>query len=72
VVGVLAYNKWQEHRHRKVAEQVLQAGQDDVLLVEVRAPSRPKPQSWLAVLRQCPSGMNHSYVRIRAFGRNAA
>ncbi|MFZ2853419.1 MAG: cell division protein ZipA C-terminal FtsZ-binding domain-containing protein [Rhodocyclaceae bacterium] len=32
VVGVLAYNKWQEHRHRKVAEQVLGTPHDDVLL----------------------------------------
>ncbi|WP_263771459.1 cell division protein ZipA C-terminal FtsZ-binding domain-containing protein [Propionivibrio soli] len=32
VVGVLAYNKWQEYRHRKVAEQVLEARHKDVLL----------------------------------------
>lgn len=32
VVGVLAYNKWQEHRHRKVAQQVLGTPHDDVLL----------------------------------------
>lgn len=32
VVGVLAYNKWQEHRHRKVAEQVIATHHDDVLL----------------------------------------
>ena len=25
VVGVFAYNKWQEHRHRKLAEAVLLA-----------------------------------------------
>ncbi|EXI64560.1 MAG: cell division protein ZipA [Candidatus Accumulibacter adjunctus] len=34
VVGVLAYNKWQEHKHRKVAEQLLGARQADVLLDE--------------------------------------
>ncbi len=34
VVGVLAYNKWQEHKHRKVAEQVLNARHADVLLSE--------------------------------------
>lgn len=34
VVGVLAYNKWQEHKHRKVAEQVLSAQHADVLLSE--------------------------------------
>jgi FtsZ-interacting cell division protein ZipA len=34
VIGVFAYNKWQEHRHRKVAEQVLQRVHADVLLDE--------------------------------------
>ena len=34
VVGVLAYNKWQEHKHRKLAEQLLDARQADVLLDE--------------------------------------
>lgn len=32
VLGVLAYNKWQEHRHRKLAEQMLARGHADVLL----------------------------------------
>lgn len=32
VVGVLAYNKWQEFRHRKLAEQVLNVRHSDVLL----------------------------------------
>ncbi len=42
VVGVLAYNKWQEYRHRKVAEQVIKSNHDDVLLtpaVERREPA---------------------------------
>jgi FtsZ-interacting cell division protein ZipA len=34
VVGVLAYNKWQEHQQRKVAEQVLNMRHTDVLLDE--------------------------------------
>ncbi|WP_300454217.1 cell division protein ZipA C-terminal FtsZ-binding domain-containing protein [Accumulibacter sp.] len=34
VVGVLAYNKWQEHKHRKLAEHLLNARQADVLLDE--------------------------------------
>ena len=34
VVGVLAYNKWQEYRHRKLAEQVLNVRHTDVLLNE--------------------------------------
>ncbi len=32
VVGVLAYNKWQEYRHRKLAEAVLKPQHEDVLL----------------------------------------
>ncbi|MBK8522701.1 MAG: cell division protein FtsZ [Betaproteobacteria bacterium] len=47
VIGVFAYNKWQEHRHRKVAEQVLQRVHADVLLDENREagafPSSPEP-----------------------------
>ncbi len=39
VAGVLGYNKWQEHRHRKLAETVLKPHHDDVLLGE--APPRP-------------------------------
>jgi hypothetical protein len=35
VIGVLAYNKWQEHKHRKLAEELLSARQADVLLDEV-------------------------------------
>ena len=31
VVGVVAYNKWQEYRHRKLAEQVLNVQHSDVL-----------------------------------------
>jgi hypothetical protein len=34
-VGVLAYNKWQEHKHRKLAQELLSARQADVLLDEV-------------------------------------
>lgn len=37
VVGVLAYNKWQEHRQRKLAESLLKPHHEDVLLGE-----RPK------------------------------
>ena len=32
VVGVLAYNKWQERKHRQVAEQMLRPSDEDVLL----------------------------------------
>ena len=34
VAVVLAYNKWQEHKHRKLAEQLLDVRQADVLLDE--------------------------------------
>lgn len=34
VVGVFGYNKWQEYRHRKLAEKVLDAHHSDVLLDE--------------------------------------
>ena len=34
VVGVLAYNKWQEYRHRKLAEAVFNPQHEDVLLGE--------------------------------------
>ena len=38
VVGVVVYNKWQEVRQRKQAEQVLKANHPDVLLDEGRDP----------------------------------
>ena len=46
VVGVMAYNKWQEHRQRKQAEQMLQASHPDVLLdgplgAEIVTPETP-------------------------------
>jgi FtsZ-interacting cell division protein ZipA len=34
VLGVLAYNKWQERKHRRMAEELLSARQTDVLLDE--------------------------------------
>ena len=34
VLGVLAYNKWQEYKHRKLAEQVLSTQHQDILLDE--------------------------------------
>lgn len=39
VVGVAAYNKWQEYRHRKLAEQVLNANHADVLLDDAQTGS---------------------------------
>jgi len=37
VVGVFAYNKWNEYKHRKLAEQLLNAQHADVLLNEAEA-----------------------------------
>ena len=48
VVGVFAYNKWQEYRHRKLAEAVLKPQHDDVLLADsskVAAPEAPAVRS---------------------------
>lgn len=42
VIGVFAYNKWQEHRHRKLAERVLQHGHADVLLDGHRESEAPR------------------------------
>lgn len=40
VVGVYAYNKWQEYRHRKLAEAMLKPGHEDVLLNGGSRPAR--------------------------------
>lgn len=50
VVGVVIYNKWQERRHRHLAEAVLQRGHDDVLMggqiaVDEGEHSVPDPES---------------------------
>lgn len=53
VVGVLAYNKWNEYKHRKLAEQLLSAQHTDVLLQDAEpgdsAPlftaSEPEPEA---------------------------
>jgi hypothetical protein len=43
VVGVLAYNKWQEHKHRKLAEKMLKAQHQDVLLEQGALENAPDP-----------------------------
>lgn len=45
VVGVLAYNKWQEYRHRKLAEAVFKPPHDDILF---GAPAKAAPHSDVA------------------------
>lgn len=42
VVGVFAYNKWQEQRHRKLAEKVLKPHHEDVLLGTGAKPAMPE------------------------------
>lgn len=43
IVAVWAYNKWQERRHRKVAERVFRGDQPDVLLDAEAAPVAKMP-----------------------------
>ena len=43
VVGVFAYNKWQEYRHRKLAEAVLKPQHEDVLLGGGKKAPSPAP-----------------------------
>ncbi len=45
VIGVLAYNKWQEHKHRKLAEALLSARQADILLDEPAPDKAPAEAS---------------------------
>lgn len=45
VVGIFGYNKWQEYRHRKVAESVLKPEHDDVLLGDGPKKVVVKPES---------------------------
>ncbi len=60
VVGVLGYNKWQEMRHRKVAEAMLKPQHDDVLLggapvPPVNVPERSEPEM-SSVVAEVPAG----------------
>ncbi|NDC09423.1 MAG: cell division protein [Oxalobacteraceae bacterium] len=43
VVGVIAYNKWQEWRAKKSVEQAFSTAQDDVLMAERHGSSRQEP-----------------------------
>jgi hypothetical protein len=45
VIGVLGYNKWQEYRHRKLAEAVLKPQHEDVLLGDAPAKAAPAVRS---------------------------
>lgn len=53
VLGVFAYNKWQERQHRKVAERVFQQPGEDVLLERAAAPC-PAPDAQAMLARQEP------------------
>lgn len=45
VAGVLAYNRWQEHRARRETERAFAARHSDVLLGEGEAPAAPRAPS---------------------------
>lgn len=45
VVAVLAYNKWQEYRHRKVAEQVMKSDHQDILLEQAAVERRRQAEA---------------------------
>jgi len=53
VAGVVGYNKWQEYRHRKVAESVLKPQHDDVLLE--RSQRQPAPEPMLPLADETPA-----------------
>lgn len=52
VVGVLAYNKWQERKHRQVAEQMLRPSEEDVLLGDEEEAVEEAEEEEYAVLIQ--------------------
>ncbi len=43
IVAVLGFNRWQEYRYRRQAEQRFSSGHDDVLLAEDTVPERLEP-----------------------------
>ena len=55
VVGVLGYNKWQEYRHRKLAEAVLKPQHDDVLLADAPAKVAPAVRSEPELRAEAPA-----------------
>ena len=56
VVGVVAYNKWQERKHRQVAEQMLRSNHEDVLLdTESAADGSLEDEEEYAVLIKRPA-----------------
>ncbi len=74
VVGVFGYNKWQESRHKKLAEKVMNPRHDDVLLgtgeaVATKAPLRAEPGLGGAVASEAsrlePGLSDHDSVAVR-------
>ena len=58
VVGVVAYNKWQEVRQRRQAEQALKASHPDVLLdAAVEHPEKSAGQLAPAIEREEPQAV---------------
>ncbi|HEX6734688.1 MAG TPA: cell division protein ZipA C-terminal FtsZ-binding domain-containing protein [Azonexus sp.] len=56
VVGVFGYNKWQEQRHRKLAEKVLKPHHDDVLLGGAAQPAAEPAEPELLAESAAPFG----------------
>ncbi|MGV0976456.1 MAG: cell division protein ZipA C-terminal FtsZ-binding domain-containing protein, partial [Azonexus sp.] len=54
VVGVFAYNKWQEYRHRKLAEAVLKPRHDDVLMDDAPTTDAPAVRNEPALRAAAP------------------
>ena len=54
VVGVFAYNKWQEYRHRKLAEAVLKPRHDDVLMDDAPMTDAPAVRNEPALRAAAP------------------
>ena len=66
IVAVLGFNRWQERKYRRQAEQRFQSSHDDVLLTEHRVTERwsrcwTLPRGWNEILgRTSMTGMSRT------------
>ena len=72
VIGVLGYNKWQEYRHRKLAEAVLKPQHDDVLLADAPAKAAPAVRSEPELRAEAPNAPAERREPVLADGVPAA
>jgi len=72
VIGVLGYNKWQEYRHRKLAEAVLKPQHDDVLLADAPAKVAPAVRSEPELRAEAPDAPAERREPVLADGLPAA